>query len=58
MYDIKPEEDQITEQLFKAKEVQAEPRYPGSSYEEGVVAALQWLFGANPYPPIDEIDED
>jgi hypothetical protein len=56
MYNVLVDDDKITEQLFKAKEVTDanQTRYPGSFYEEGVVAALTWIFGENPYPPVDE----
>lgn len=54
MYDIKQDKAQITEQLFRAKEVEGDDQsqYPNSCYEEGVVAAFEWLFGDNPFPPI------
>lgn len=54
-YNIERTDSQIEEQLNKAMEAEAlgTTQFPNCSYEEGVRAALDWLFGKQKEEPID-----
>ncbi len=55
-------EDDIRDQIYKAEETTEEGmrilHWPGMSYEEGVVNALQWVLGDDETPPMDEEDDE
>ena len=47
-----PPKSKIEDQLNKATE---DPnKFPGMSYGEGVEAALRWILGGWPQPPMDD----
>lgn len=48
---------EIRTQLNQAEEVtfgEVPPKFPGNSYEEGVVAALAWVLGDDETAPMEE----
>jgi hypothetical protein len=48
-------EKEIDEVLEKAMDGKySGSRYPGMSYEEGIMAFADWLFGDDDEPPFDE----
>jgi hypothetical protein len=52
MSDLRDEED-IEGMLNKAFEARDKPKYFGMSYEEGVVAALDWALGNTDDSPLE-----
>ncbi len=55
MYKIEQSDSKIDAVLNKAAEGQdGGSAYPGMSYEDGIVNALNWLFGSFDDPPFDD----
>lgn len=48
------DERQIKDQLGEALSTEFESRFPGMTYEMGVSAALQWVLGETPVPPMED----
>ncbi len=55
MPEIARTDDEVNDQISKADEGQNQgSKFPGMSYEEGVIAALDWITGVNDDAPMDE----
>lgn len=55
MYEIERSEEEINDVLNKAMEgVDKGSKWPGMSYEQGVLAALDWLFGTVDFNPMED----
>ncbi len=56
MYDIKPTDVEIDEQLNKAYEQEEKggSKWPGMSYEQGVRTAIDWITGNTDELPIED----
>lgn len=56
MYDIARSNVEIDEQYNRALEAVDEGRtqYPGMTFEEGVIAVLDWLFRGTDTPPMED----
>jgi len=55
MYEIKRTDDEINDVLNKTFEgIDQGTKWPGMSYEQGVQAALDWLFGSIDDNPMDD----
>lgn len=52
----KPTEDEITETLYKCfdQDSLGGSKWPGMTYEQGVIAALRWIRGEDSNPMEDE----
>ena len=51
------DEDEVSDQIGRAINSQDKnhgTKWPGMTYEEGVVAALMWLSGQSEEPPMEE----
>ena len=52
----KPTEDEVREEIDRANSSNEEgSRYPGMTYEEGVVAALGWMLGDIKSSPMEDL---
>lgn len=47
-------EKQIEEQIQKAEDTQHSSKYPGMSYEQGVIAMYEWLTGETDDLPLED----
>ena len=47
------DEEEVEKMLDKACEARDKPRFFGMSYEEGVVAALEWVLGNSDDSPLE-----
>jgi hypothetical protein len=54
--DIEKSEDDIFAMLDKAMESQEKyrNRYSGMTYQEGIIATLDWILGRSEYPPLED----
>ena len=54
-YEIKRTDAEIAEQLNKAADgINDDSQYPGMSYEDGIQAFADWLFGEKNEKPFEE----
>lgn len=54
-YKIKRSDTEIDEVLNQAWDyIEAGSRYPGMTYEEGVIAVVDWLFEETVDPPFED----
>jgi hypothetical protein len=49
----KPEMDEQLNQAYESKDAQGS-KWPGMSYEDGVIATLNWVTGETSEPPMED----
>ena len=55
MFEVEPQSKEIYDLMNWAQEgVDQGTRYPGMSYEQGILDALMWLDGSSDHNPMDD----